>query len=260
MHTNIEISNNINDCLPVIKFLIAESDLFEIDRIKANINREFQTKVKFVKTYLELLTSVTEENPQLLILGKIDKFNYFETCKECHKINESLPIFLLSRQQIINDSFLSLAKTRGLTDIINLDCVKLNQLFETISKLSTQQSIDRTLGSATNGRMMLTILAEIIMIANNYFGPLAQGNYWRKAHNSIVNEFPSLLNWSADHFSKISCEDRILDQELTAEDIHSIRIWVEIFIGECERIIVGFGAILNNSNLSPLTKEFLDKS
>lgn len=260
MYTNIKINNNINSYLSIIEFLIAESDLFEIDRVKENINREFQSKVKFVKSYSELLTSVAEDNPQLLILGKIDKFNYFDTCKACHQINEFLPIFLLSRQEIINDSFLSLAKSRGLTDIINLDRIKLNQLFQTTTKSSVERSTDRPLVSITTGRMMLTSLEEIISISNNYFGPLAQGNYWRKAHDSIVHEFPSLLNWSADHFSKISCNDRTLDRELTAEDIHSIRIWVEIFIGDCERIIVGFGAILNNSNLSPLTKEFLDKS
>ncbi len=260
MYTNIEISNNSNNSLLAIEIVIAESDSFEIDRIKSNIDRNFQNQVKFVKSYSELLTTVAAANPRLLILGKIDKFNYFDTCKACHEIIQNLPIFLLSRQEVINDSFLSLAKTRGLTDIINLDPIKLNQLFQSINKPSIHQSDEQSLVPASTGRMMLASLEEIITICNNYFGPLAQGNYWRKAHACIVDEFPSILNWSADHFSKISCNDWTLDRELTDEEIHSLRIWVQIFIGECERIIVGFAAILNNSNLSQLTKDFLDKS
>jgi hypothetical protein len=107
---------------------------------------------------------------------------------------------------------------------------------------------------------MLAALGEIVTITNNYFGPLAQGNYWRKSHTSIANDLPSLQNWSADHFSKISCNDIILEQELTNEDIQSLRIWVRIFIGECERIIVDFRVILNNSDLSSAAKDLLSES
>jgi hypothetical protein len=69
-----------------------------------------------------------------VLLGRIDRFNYFDICKDCHEIWGNLPIFLLSRQEIISDSFLKLAKTRGLVDIIDPNPVKLNQLFQTIAK------------------------------------------------------------------------------------------------------------------------------
>jgi hypothetical protein len=106
-------------------------------------------------------------------------------------------------------------------------------------------------------RVMLAALEEIVTVSNNYFGPLAQGNYWRKSHAQIVDEFPSIADWSADHFSKITCQEYVLDRELAAEDIHSLQVWVNLFIKECERIIIGFRTILNNSDLSPLAKDLL---
>lgn len=274
---------SINIDLSTTQILIAELDSFEITRIRASIDVQFQDRIKVVKSYQEILQSITEQKPQLLILGKIDKFNYFDTCKGCHEIWVDLPIFLLSRQEIINESFLKLAKTRGLTDIIILDSTRLNQLFQTLDNLDRQsvdspqenirqQQTERLTIDGTSlmessaaltgitGRSILGCLGEIIMISNNYFGPLAQGNYWRKAHANTLEKFPSLLNWSADHFSKISCNDNILESTLTNEDIQSLQIWVQFFISECERIIIDFGDILNSSDLSPLTKDLFIKS
>jgi AmiR/NasT family two-component response regulator len=245
--------------------LLAESDPVEVARIRADINPEFHNKIKVVKSYDELLEKITEQRPELVFLGRIDKFNYFDTCKKCQLIHQNLPIVLLSRQEIINNSFLNLAISRGLTDIINPDPIQLNQLFRSLKNDSLPPSLDLSIDiteprSSIAGKMMLAALGEIVTITNNYFGPLAQGNYWRKSHTSIVNDLPSLQNWSADHFSKISCNDIILEQELTNEDIQSLRIWVRIFIGECERIIVDFRVILINSDLSSAAKDLLSES
>jgi hypothetical protein len=270
MSTNIEISTTIDTALSTTQVLLAEVDSSEVDRIKSNINIEFQDKIKVVKSYEEILQSITQEKPRSLILGRIDKFNYFDTCKGCHEIWTDLPIYLLSRQEIINESFLKLAKTRGLTDIISLDPIELNQIFQPLNNSVDVQSIEQLLVrenpvvenrsvTGITGRSMLECLGEIIIISNNYFGPLAQGNYWRKAHTNTIIEFPSLLNWSADHFSKISCDDNILGSKLTAEDIQGLRIWVQFFVKECERIIVDFNTILIDSDLSPLAKDLLTK-
>jgi hypothetical protein len=271
MSTNIEISTTIDPSLSTSQVLLAEVDSFEIDRIRSNINIEFQDKIKVVKSYEEILQSITQEKPRSLILGRIDKFNYFDTCKGCHEIWADLPIYLLSRQDIINESFLKLAKTRGLTDIIDLDPIKLNQLFQISDKSLNLQSTEQLIVSkdppvenqsvtGIAGKLMLECLGEIVIISNNYFGPLAQGNYWRKAHANTIDKFPSLLNWSADHFSKISCDDSILESELTTEDIQGLRIWVQFFVKECERIIIDFNTILIDSDLSPLAKDLLTKS
>jgi hypothetical protein len=272
MSTNIEVRTTIDTPRSTAQILLAEVDSFETAQIRANIDPKFQHRIKVVKSYTEILESIAKEKPRLLILGRIDKFNYFDTCKGCHEIWEDLPIFLLSRQDAINVSFLKLAKTRGLTDIINLDPIGLNQIFETLDKSPNDRSTEQLIVgeesplesylmiTGITGRSMLACLGEIAMISNNYFGPLAQGNYWRKAHANTIDEFSSILHWSADHFSKISCDDNILDLELTQEDIKGLRTWVRFFVGECERIILDFTTILMDSDLSPLAKDLLTKS
>jgi hypothetical protein len=132
------------------------------------------------------------------------------------------------------------------------------QKTKTDNPIVQQQLAKKSQEQATiSGRAMLVALEEIVETSNNYFGPLAQGNYWRKAHAQIVDEFPFITEWSADHFSKITCQDYILERGLTAENIHSLRVWVSLFIKECERIIIDFRAILTNSDLSPLAKDLL---
>jgi CheY-like chemotaxis protein len=104
---------------------------------------------------------------------------------------------------------------------------------------------------------MLTAMKEITEIGNNYFGPLAQGNYWRKAHARIIDRFPALKHWSADHFGIISCNETILQSPCTEKDLQSLRSWVGVYLSECERIIVDFGDILKKSNLSPAALQLL---
>jgi hypothetical protein len=257
MSTRTEINNMIDTDLPSIQVVLAEANPFEVDRIRLTVNQEFRAGIRVAKSYEELITKITEQRPQLVLLGRIDRFNYFDICKDCHKVSEKLPIFLISREESISDSFLKLAKTRGLTDIIEPNPVKLNLLFQTFSNL---HSSELSLELPILGQTMLTWLEEMIVISNNYFGPLAQGNYWRKSRARIVDEFPFISNWSVDHFSKISCDRSVLDRELTSEDIHSLQVWVQMFIEECERIIIDYRSILNNSGLSPLAKDRLTKS
>ena len=264
MLNDLETKNNLGS-VPLIKILLAESDPAEVARLRTNINQEFHGGIQVAKNYDELLERITEQQPQLVILGRIDRFNYLDLSRECHKIQQDLSIVLLSQKRIISESFRLLVKNCGLTDVVNQDPANLNQLLQalldrpadqqptnppqpTISTTS-QQPINRSPSEPTiDGQMMLAGLEEIVTISSTYFGALAQGNYWRKAHAGIVDEFPFASNWSADHFGKLSCHEKILEQELTAEDIQSLRIWVQLFIRECERVIIDFGAILNTAS------------
>jgi CheY-like chemotaxis protein len=289
--------------LSPIQILLAASDPVEIDRIRSNMGQEFPCEIKIVENYRDLLANITESQPQLVILGKIDNSNYLDICQNCHKVQEHLPIILLSSQEIISDSFRQLVKNCGLTDVIAKDLVVLNQLlqklanihqpptnksFELMIEQLTIQPLPETDRSAIAstadnssdvtlifhgaspvenrssepeimGQVMLSSLQEIVAISSNYFGTLAQGNYWRKAHAKIGDEFPLIANWSADHFGKISCDQKILTQQLTAADIQTLRVWVQNFINECERIIVDFGVILDNADLSASAKDLLTK-
>ena len=261
MPTRTEVNNIINAELPSIQVVLAESNPFEVDRIRLNVSQEFQAGIRVARSYDDLIAKITEASPQLVLLGRIDRFNYFDICKDCHKIREKLPIFLISREESISESFVKLAKTRGLTDIIEPDPVKLNLLFEKIGKsIYLSQIGEPSFGLPIIGQTMLNWLEEIIAISTNYFGPLAQGNYWRKSQARIIDEFPLVSNWSVDHFSKISCNESILNRDLTDEDIQSLQVWIRMFIEECERIITDYRSILNNSNLSLLAKDLLIKS
>jgi DNA-binding NarL/FixJ family response regulator len=265
MSTNIEKSIKVQGLLPN-RILLAESDPLEMARIRLNIDLEFRNRIKVVKNYNELLLNMVKESPQLLILGRIDQLNYFQVCQECHKIHKDLPIVLLSRQEVINDSFYQVVKGYGVTDIISNDFVKLNQLLQALN-LHEQSITGGTSGAidilppepVATGKMLLAGLEEIIAASNNYFGALAQGNYWRKAHAQAANEFPSIQLWSADHFGKLNCDASILEKSLTEEELQALRIWVQFFIGECERIIVDYGTLLNNLTLSPTAKNLLNK-
>ncbi len=266
--------NSGTDLLP-IQILLAESEAVEIDRLKSSIDLEFHGGIKIVKSYHELLQHVALEKPQVVILGKIDKSNYLDICKECYKIAPNLPIVLLSTQVTISDSFRQLVKTCGLTDVITKDSKKLNILLQKLALSIRQPTVSIPNSAQTNrsapqapvsipavesaiaGKIMLDGLREIVAISNNYFGPLAQGNYWRKAHARLVDECPFIQHWSADHFSKLDCDESILEQTLTDTDLQSLRAWVRLFVEECERIIVDFRVILNDAALSPLAKDLL---
>jgi hypothetical protein len=265
MSTNTEKSIKVQDLL-LNRILLAESDPMEMARIRLNIDLEFRNRIKVVKNYNELLLNMVKEIPQLLILGRIDQLNYFQVCQECHKIYKDLPIVLLSKQEVINDSFYQVVKGYGVTDIISNDFIKLNQLLQALDlrehpSYFNEESTDFIEKSpVATGQMLLAVLEEIVAASNNYFGALAQGNYWRKAYARVVDEFPSIQLWSADHFGKLNCDASILEKELTEVEIQSLRVWVKFFIGECERIIVDYRTILKNSDLSLLAKDLLNKS
>jgi hypothetical protein len=278
MLTSTEFKYMTTAALPSIKILLAEANPVEFDRIRSTVDQEFRDLIQVVQNYEDLLTRLTLDIPQLLLIGRIDKFNYFDICKECHNLRQNLPIVLISREEKISESFRSLAITRGLTDVVDADPVQINKLFLTLKPTSQIQQIrsqslqpiaqsvqvqpasDWSSDLPIIGKTMLAWLEAIVAISNNYFGPLAQGNYWRKTHTQIIDKFPLIANWSVDHFGKISCHESILARELTDEDIQCLRVWVQMFVEECERIIVDFTSILDNSDLSLLAKTLLIKS
>jgi hypothetical protein len=309
MPTNTEIKHSKDIDLAPIRILLVEADLAQVDRIVANIDREFQSGIRVVKTYDRLSESVLREKPQLVILGKIDNSSYSEIAGACHKVQKNLPIFLLSSQPIIIDSFRKLIKTCGLTDVVGRDSGDLNRLIRSIQadKHSLDRSMRQYLASEPLGntgdlssltepianipaqpianipaqpiatytpkpivipgleqpqiatQTILTALEEIVATSNNFFGPLAQGNYWRKAHDRLAATAPFLQNWSADHFGKISCDASISDRELTAAEIDVLRSWVHLFVEDCERVIIDYRLVLSNSNLSAPAKDLLPK-
>jgi hypothetical protein len=229
--------------------LLVEADPAEIAKIRSNIENEFQSLIKTIENYRKLLESVTQEQPQLIILGRFDKFNYFEIGEELHKIQANLQIVMLCKQELVTDSFRQALKNNGITVISAKDDRRLNQMLKAV-----ERPMDAPIFT---GAMMLATLQEIVAISNNHFGTLAQGNYWRKAQALVIDKYPTIQCFSADHFGKISCDRDLLNRELTDVDIQGLRLWVQKFIEECERSKSNFGEILHNSNISLLATYFL---
>ncbi len=255
---------NITKTEPLpIRILLADADSAKVAQVISFAEQHLQTSIRVCKNYFDLFPMLKEELPQLLLLGILDRFNSFDTCQECHETWKDLPIVLISRQNFVDDYFLhfrKLAMTKGATDVVTNDLLQLDRLLkslpqqQTIPKAAT--SIDLSDASVTV-QDMLTAMQEITQIGDNYFGPLAQGNYWRKSHARLVAEFPALQNWSADHFGIVECDRTNLQSLCTAADVRSLQQWVAAYISECERIIVDFGEILRKSEFSAPTHQLL---
>ncbi len=245
-----------------IRILVADADAAKIDRVKSCLERNLQTSIQVCKHYFDLVPTIESQLPDLLLLGILDRFNSLDTCQECHQIWEHLPIVLLSRQNSVDDyfqQFRRLALTRGATEVVTNDLLQLEPLIRGLSlpRLSSIDPFaDRPSGEVAVETMLMAI-QEISEIGSNYFGPLAQGNYWRKSHDRLLADFPTLQNWSADHFGAIDCIETMRRSQCTVEDVRGLQHWVSAYISECERIIGDFSEILKNSKLSRSTREFL---
>jgi two-component SAPR family response regulator len=80
-----------------IEIVLAESDPTQVAIIRSNISNDFQEIIQTVKNFSELLEAVIQNKPQLVILGRLDKFNYFEIGKDLHEIQKNLQIVFIFR-------------------------------------------------------------------------------------------------------------------------------------------------------------------
>jgi CheY-like chemotaxis protein len=249
-----------------IRILVADADAAKIEQVRLFAARqlpiELQTQISILmcKHYVELAPMLAAELPDLLLLGILDRFNSLDTCEECHQRFGQLPIVLLSRQNSIDDyfqHFRRLALSKGATEVVNNELLQLDRLIVRLAQQQAHSIEPLEQLSKFSVAMMLAAMQEISAIGSNYFGPLAQGNYWRKSHTLLLAKFPTLHNWTADHFGKIGCEESIACFHCTLADVRGLQQWVIAYISECERIIVDFGEILRKSELLPQTRELL---
>ncbi len=265
MYPKFDDLNTNNTHSSSIRILLADVDVAKVEQVTLFISQNLQASILVCKNYHDLVPMLQQELPELLLLGILDRFNSLDTCHECHQIWAQLPIVLLSRQSSIDDyfqNFRRLALTKGAKAVVTQDLRQLDELIRAVAaqpKNSIGPMVEPPSKIIANvaAHDLLEAINEINEVGSKYFGPLAQGHYWRKSYNRLVAEFPSLQNWSADYFGIISCDDSIRQSQCAIEDIRGLRRWVGAYINECERIIVDFGEILKNSQLSRSTLELL---
>jgi CheY-like chemotaxis protein len=236
----------------VIRILLAESDQIRVEQVVFFLEQKFHPSVRICKRYSDLFPMMKEELPELLLLGVLDSLNSLIICRKCHEVWEPLPIIMLSRQASIEENDRRSAIAMGATDVVPNDLLHLDQLFFSLHRQPVAIA-----NTTVTAQTILTATREITEVGNKFLGPLAQGNYWRKTYSAIVDEFPVLQSWSVSHFGVVSCNDDILQSQLTERDLKGLRKWVHLYISECERIIVDFRDILRNSNLSPAATQLL---
>jgi CheY-like chemotaxis protein len=267
MNPKIDDRNLERTSLSSIRILVADADVAKIEQVTLFIDRQVsidlqnQISVLVCNHYFDLAPMLAAEQPDLLLLGILDRFNSLDTCEECHQKWQQLPIIILSRQNSIDDyfqHFRRLALTKGATEVINHELLQLDRLILGLlqQQLLSSDPLAQPLSKYSVATMLVAML-EISEIGSNYFGPLAQGNYWRKSHALLLTKFPTLQNWTADHFGKIGCDESIAQSQCTIADVRGLQQWVIAYIHECERIIVDFGEILRKSELLSQTRDLL---
>jgi hypothetical protein len=260
MTSNPDISNSDNSNSTVIKVLLADSDSIRVKKVISYIERKSKySSIHVCDNYLDLLTMLDREMPDLFLLGTFVAYNCFDVTQECRNFHKDLKIFLLSSQSFIDRNFARFAVDKGLAGIISSSLIELDVLIESLQQPQLLAAVVDATTTFTAQTMLMSI-QEISQVGNNYFGTLAQGNYWRKSHALAQQEFPRLQNWSANHFGAIDYDEAIGQSQLTNEDIHSIQRWIDLYITECERTVEDFRFILKNSNISQLTIQLLPDS
>jgi hypothetical protein len=233
-----------------LRIVMADSDMDKVAAVSSYVGGKVPSTIRECTKYPELLPLLKEELPDLLFLGFFDALNFLSICRMCRKNHEDLPIILLSRQAVIDEEMRRAVLNQGATDIVSTDPRELDRILQPFM-LSAAISVVGT------GQTILTAINEINGVSGNFFGPLAQGNYWRKSHAHLLDEYPTLKKWSADHFGVMSCDQAVLQSQLTKQDLQGLRKWVHLYVCECQRIIIDFGNILQNSNLSPTAIQLL---
>jgi hypothetical protein len=100
-------------------------------------------------------------------------------------------------------------------------------------------------------KQTLAALNQISESSLIYFGGLVIGNYWKKAHASVVQAHPWLQSWSVNHNGVISYSgEPTPETSLTDEQFQSLKLWAKAFIKECDRIIGDYAELLQQSEPS----------
>ncbi len=222
--------------------------------------------VKLCSKYTELLEICDRETPDILLLGTLaDDANCLEIYRKCRGQWPHLPIVLLANQAEVNDRFRTWAIQQGVDDVVSSYPQAFEQLRDTLEDV-IKRSIQHRPAVRTSASPVetsesiqtmefakaLIALNEISEYSQRYFGPLALGNYWKKAHQHAVARHPWLNQWNVDSWGKIEFSPTQPSQStvLTTEQLNSLQAWVREFLDECKRVVVDFPQLLKKKHLS----------
>ena len=266
---------------PSQKLVLAESQPIIFNPILSQL-RKYKRLVILCSSYQQLVETCTQESPDILVLGTLPHMNCLEVYRRCHNHWPHLPIIMLANQPVVNDYFKTWALKRGISNVVSSYPQAFPLLFAAIKdveKAAAKQrqlkeislppppsleeifSIPTPMATAPETmelRKAIVALNQLTDYSRRYFGPLAIGNYWKKARNSLIKTHPWLKHWSIDHVGKISYLSNSSESEkLTTEQFHSLQVWTEAFIQEGQRVVVDFLSLLQSNYLSPQVDQLI---
>ncbi len=255
--------------------VLAESQPIVFKPLLAQIKKTF-VRVSLCSSYQELVNKCNQESPDILILGTLPEVNSLEIYRKCRSKWSQVPIILLVNQPVVNEFFQSWAIKQGITNVVSSYPQEFEQLRTTIENVTQAKGkpiqIEKialppvppleeifsipmpvvTVPETMELSDALEALSQLTEYSKRYFGPLVVGNYWKKAHSSVVETHPWLNQWSVDYWGKIeylpNCPE---SQEVTSDRLHSLQVWTKAFLQECQRVIVDFPQLLQKKHLSP---------
>jgi CheY-like chemotaxis protein len=224
----------------------------------------------------EIDQALIKQTPDLLVFGTLTEISYLESYRKYS--SQDLPIILLTSEPNINKFFRDWAISKGVNDVLSSSPLhlallrdKLQEIVhsleeppkqvievttltpESSSEILIPESVPAAETQTITHQQALSTLNQITDFSKKYFGEMVLGNYWRKAHSASVSEHPWLECWSVNYNGVISYfSEDIPDEELTSDQFQSLKLWVNRFIKECDRIIGEYVEILQESDLPSL--------
>lgn len=255
-------SSPIPDCQ---KLILAESQPIIFQPLLSQL-KKIVPWVSLCCSYEELIEKCSENQPNILILGTLPNVNCLEIYRKCRSHWHNLPIILLANQPVVNDYFKNWAMKQGVSNVVSSypqEFVHLRAAIEEICQQRSKIDLDQDffpLPPLAETTFLFMELGEAIRALNSlseysqrYFGPLAIGNYWKKAHNQALEAHPWLQEWSVDYQGKITYLSALPlpSDSITTEQFKSLQTWTKEFLKECQRVVVDFPKMIKNKHISP---------
>ena len=257
-----------------MNLVVGECNLKIADPIQSYLTENGYRILSRVSTSDHLMALLARQPIHLLLLGELEGENCFAVFRDFRKRWPMLPVILISHQPV-SDVFRDWVIQRGINDVFYSHPDHFSALSRAIVRNINQGAIGGTtpihdlpisktdffpveeVTIAFHGDMIKAALEELSQFSSHYFGTLALGNYWRKAYQKAIVEYSELEHWSVDYQGEFTLIAKFRYHPVAAEQLKGIKVWIQFFIQECERIIVDFASLLAKESFSPILKQLL---
>ncbi|WP_210391326.1 response regulator [Synechococcus sp. PCC 7502] len=257
--------------------VIAESDYSTSQLVVAELRKD-RHLVIVRDNFEDIDVALSIQIPDLLILGNVQGVRFLDSLRKYSKLHPNMRIILLTGDEKVNQTFRNWAISKGFYDVLSSYYSNLHLLREALQEIlysyqNNPQEIPEfntsisdlvipelplDLNLETNltletlsYRQTLYALNQITQFSKQYFNEMILANYWNKSYRSLIVEHHWLESWSINHNGTISYfSEEIPEGRLTESEYASLKLWVQGFLQECDRLINDYTSILQKAKLS----------